>query len=231
MEQWTLYKELVHLAAVFFLIGIFSFLSRSLIYNNPNNWSFSYLLEEVRNTYLAGALLSSYLIFARSYSLFVLNKPPENLPIVPNEPITSSTVIVTGEQGISDQQEKRQDHTAEIFIKAHVKIDDFNFNPANFLFAKAEGNYSELAFLKEGSLRKELKRISLKQLELQLAVYPHIIRCHRAYLLNVEQVTKASGNSQGYFVSFNGIEEKAPVSRIHLNLFDQVYSQVPQNSC
>lgn len=31
-----------------------------------------------------------------------------------------------------------------IFIKAHVKIDDFNFNAADFLFERAEGNYVEI---------------------------------------------------------------------------------------
>jgi DNA-binding LytR/AlgR family response regulator len=116
--------------------------------------------------------------------------------------------------------------STSIFIKAHVKIDDFYFNPNDLLFAKAEGNYVTLNILKDGHLKTELKRISLKQFEQQLTEFPNLIRCHRAYLINLQQVIKFSGNSQGYLTYFNGTADKIPVSRAYLDVFDQTYKQL-----
>jgi len=204
--KWTLIYELLHLAAIFLIIGICGFLLRNMIYNNPNNWSFGYLWEEIRNTYLAGGLLSSYLIFARCYAIHNKSKAPDDFTIA------------------LELLPQRQLINAEVFIKTQVKTDDFNFDPSYFLFARAEGNYTELTFSIDGAVKKELKRISLKQLEQQLSIYPQMIRTHRAYLLNIEQVESISGNSQGYSVSFHEISNTVPVSRAHLKDFSQLYN-------
>jgi len=204
--KWTLIYELLHLAAIFLIIGICGFLLRNMIYNNPNNWSLRYLWEEIRNTYLAGGLLSSYLIFARFYATHNKSKAPDDFTIA------------------LELLPQRQLINAEVFIKTQVKTDDFNFDPSRFLFARAEGNYTELMFSIDGAVKKELKRISLKQLEHQLSIYPQMIRTHRAYLLNIEQVASISGNSQGYAVSFHEVSDTAPVSRAHLKDFSQLYN-------
>jgi DNA-binding LytR/AlgR family response regulator len=69
----------------------------------------------------------------------------------------------------------------------------------------------------------ELKRISLKQFELQIADFPSFFRCHRAYLVNLAQIKNVSGNSQGYFLSFQDATEKVPVSRAQLASFNNLY--------
>lgn len=203
--SWTLKKEFLHLAVLFLLIGIAGFLLRSLIYNNPNNLSFYYLGMEIRNVFLVGGLIYTYLIFARFYF-----KPVSPIEILFTPAATQSPDVVS----------------TSIFIKAHVKIDDFYFNPNDLLFAKAEGNYVTLNILKDGHLKTELKRISLKQFEQQLTEFPNLIRCHRAYLINLQQVIKFSGNSQGYLTYFNGTADKIPVSRAYLDVFDQTYKQL-----
>jgi len=57
IENWNLGKEFFHLAIVLLIIGLASFLIRDLIYTNSDNWSFRYLWEEIRNTFLVGSLL------------------------------------------------------------------------------------------------------------------------------------------------------------------------------
>ena len=201
--NWNLKKEFIHLAGLFLLIGIAGFLLRGLIYANPNNLSFYYLWMEIRNVFLVGGLIYTYLTFARFYF-----KPVTNTEIQFTAAV-SPHIISPG-----------------VFIKAHVKIDDFYFNPNNFLFAKAEGNYLIITIIKDGCLKTELKRISLKQFEQQLTDYPNLIRCHRTYLLNIQQVIKYSGNSQGYLTFFNETADKVPVSRAYLDVFDQTYKQL-----
>lgn len=44
---------------------------------------------------------------------------------------------------------------------------------------------------------------------------PFIIRCHRAFLVNIRMVVKVDGNSQGYKLNLEGCEEDVPVSRAY----------------
>ncbi|WP_316820246.1 LytTR family DNA-binding domain-containing protein [Pedobacter gandavensis] len=189
---------------LFFIIGLASFLLRDLIYTNPHNWSLRYFWEEIRNSYLAGSLFTSYFILA-SFYFYTRKKQAEDIPLTEN----TSTV------GPSD--------SVQIFIQAQVKVDNFQFDPAHFLFARAEGNYVELSLVVDHHLKKVLKRISLKQLELQLENHSSFLRCHRTYLINMEQVSAVSGNSQGYYLSFPHTTDKVPVSRAQLETFDQRY--------
>jgi len=194
-QQWSLFKEYCRLSLLLFLIGITSFLMRDLIYTNPDNWSLRYLWEEIRNCYLAGCLF--YVALVRFY--------PEP------RSVAKQTVPV---------------HlSADLFITTQVKQDNFSLNPNNLLFAKAEGNYVMLTTMSNDKITTELKRISLRQLESQLSEYAFILRCHRAYLVNVLQVETVSGNSQGYTLTFKYPQDEVPVSRTQLNKFDELYEQ------
>src|SRR5690606_26177122 len=56
-ENWTLRKELLLFVVILLQVGLIDFLIRDLIYNNPANWSWCYLKEEVFNTLMGGLLL------------------------------------------------------------------------------------------------------------------------------------------------------------------------------
>lgn len=208
LSRWTLLQEYAHLAIVFLITGLASFLLRGFIYNNPDNWSWRYLGEEVRNCYLAGILFYIFLLFAGSY--FQSNKESVSVDL----PLAEV------------KKSKPDESDAELFIKTQVQQDNFSFNPAHLLFAKADGNYTELTICTGNGVTTELKRISLKQFEAQLNAYPFLLRCHRAYLVNLLQVKKASGNAQGYVLSLNMTEENVPVSRTQVETFDSRYEQL-----
>jgi hypothetical protein len=208
INDWTLKKELLNVALLFLIIGLCSFLLRGLIYTNQDNVSWRYFWIEIRNAYMAGMVYCIYLIGAQIYFKTGINEKIYHHVIPPRSELIN------------------EDYSSIfIFIKAHVKIDDFQLKVDDLLFAKAEGNYVMLYILENGHLKHELKRISLKQLDIQLAAYPNLLRCHRAYLLNIRRVAKLSGNSQGYSISFNETEDKVPVSRSYISTFDQIYNQ------
>jgi hypothetical protein len=202
--KWTVGKEIVHLCVLFFLFGFASFLMRDIIYENPNNWSWRYFIEEVKNTFLGGSFLAAFLILLNFYHLN--NKTQKkavqldsHLPSLATKPISE-----------------------EIFIQTQVKADDFVLHLPDFLFAQAEGNYVDIYCVGGGGVKKELKRMTLSQLESQLSSFHYILRSHRAYLINIQQIQRVSGNAQGYFLSFSGVEEKIPVSRSKITAFDQL---------
>jgi LytTr DNA-binding domain len=202
-EHWTVGKEIAHLAVLFFLIGVSSFLVRDVIYTNPDNWSWRYFIEEIKNTFLSGTLISTMLILIDFYRLN--SNTQKQAKIVNNHLIYTETIV-------SD----------EISIKALVKSDDFVLVLNHFLFARAEGNYVEIFYTTIDTVKKDLKRISLSNLEAQLSVHPHLFRCHRAYLVNINNIREVTGNAQGYQLTFTGTTEQAYVSRKNLIQFNKL---------
>ncbi|MCD0472175.1 LytTR family DNA-binding domain-containing protein [Flavobacterium sp. JAS] len=206
--KWTLLKEYIQIGILLVLIGTSSFLMRDFLYNNPNNSSWNYFLEEIRNCFVAGIFfyfflrLSSFYFESKKGSPFVLQFIP--LAVEPERKILKSN----------------------IFINTQVKQDNFNLNIDQLLFAKADGNYIELTKSNGNQITTEVKRISLTQFETQITDYPHFFRCHRTYLVNMFKVEKVSGNSQGYLLSFNETNIKIPVSRKQIDSFNNYYQEL-----
>lgn len=86
------------------------------------------------------------------------------------------------------------------------------------LFAESNGNYVKFKYLDnpEGKTSQELQRATLRQVEQELAAYPYIIQCHRAYLVNMQQVKRVEGNSHGFKLLMNDGESEVPVSRSYI---------------
>ena len=63
-------------------------------------------------------------------------------------------------------------------------------------------------------LEKELIRIPLKTVETFIE-FP-FLKVHRSYVVNLNQITKISGNSQGMQISLKGLDEIIPVSRNYI---------------
>lgn len=85
----------------------------------------------------------------------------------------------------------------------------------SFLYAESEGNYVRLHYFspKDNRPISKLLRLTMKQAEASVASAPFIVRCHRAFLVNLHQVSKVDGNSQGYRLRLEGCAEEVPVSR------------------
>lgn len=60
-HHWALLKEYFHIGIVLILMGAASFLMRDMLYNNPYNWSWRYLYEEIRNCFVAGIFFYFFL--------------------------------------------------------------------------------------------------------------------------------------------------------------------------
>ncbi|MCR5312993.1 MAG: LytTR family transcriptional regulator [Bacteroidaceae bacterium] len=95
--------------------------------------------------------------------------------------------------------------------------DKLTLNINNLIYIETVGNYVKVYHLKEGNVYSDMIRATSKQMEERLQDYSHIIRCHRAFLINlrhVEQITSKAGNTQ---VLMSHCNEYIPVSRSNLN--------------
>lgn len=83
------------------------------------------------------------------------------------------------------------------------------------LYIEAEGNYVRIAYRVGGKVQQKLVRATMKQAEEAVEACPYILRCHRAFLVNVRAVVRVDGNSQGYRLRLEGCEDEIPVSRAY----------------
>lgn len=112
---------------------------------------------------------------------------------------------------ISQQYESEKNAT--ITLVAENKKDNFSFSLKNLLFISSEGNYASIFYVKNNSVKEEVIRNSLNSIENQLAKHKSVVRCHKSYIVNTQQVLKMQGNARGYFLQLPKIDFLIPVSR------------------
>jgi len=209
IESWTLGKEFMHLAIVLFLIGISSFLIRDFIYTNPDNWSFRYLLEEIRNTFLIGILLLAIILPLNLQRLIKKHSNDlKNLPV--------------------SQQQYTDEINTTVQIVTSIKEENFELNIRTFLYAKVDSNYLELFY--DSTNDNELKRLTLKEFLDQLKSYPFIFKTHRSYVVNLNAIESVSGNAQGYVLHLKNFPKRTiPVSRSKIEEFNQAYAKLKED--
>lgn len=195
-DDWLVKYELLFLLILLIIIGVGQFLIRDVIYDKDDNWSFSYLVEEIRNTLLVGSLLLFIITSVNIERLKnIYNKRSRNLThhlFVPHN----------------------EDETIKIITS--VKSDDFDLTLSDFLYAKSDKNYTEI-FLSDG---KSLKRLTLKSLENQLSEFAFICKTHRSFLVNLNKIASIKGNTQGYKIVLKNHTEIVPVSRSMISKFE-----------
>ena len=87
---------------------------------------------------------------------------------------------------------------------------------SHLLYIEAVGNYVKVSHLRNDQVHTDMLRATMKQMEEKLQDYPMIVRCHRAFLVNlgqVEQITSHSGSTQ---LLIKHCHESLPVSRSNM---------------
>ena len=115
---------------------------------------------------------------------------------------------------LSQKPEAEETPPATLVFSGGTK-ETLEMDARSFLYAESEGNYVRLHYLSHNDNRpvSKLLRLTMKQAEASVASAPFIVRCHRAFLVNLHQVAKVDGNSQGYRLRLEGCAEEVPVSR------------------
>ena len=84
---------------------------------------------------------------------------------------------------------------------------------SNLLYIEAVGNYVKVYHLRNGAIRADMLRATSKQMEEELHDYPMIVRCHRAFLVNLGQVERVIYKSGSMQLVVRHCPEAIPVSR------------------
>ncbi len=114
---------------------------------------------------------------------------------------------------VCNPQSQKTNHL--LTLSGSGKDDMLEIPSTQLLYVESCGNYVKVNYLKNNVVAQKMLRATIKQMEDAAIGYPHITKCHRAFLVNLEAVKQVSGNSQGYRLTLNGTGNEIPVSRAY----------------
>ena len=119
--------------------------------------------------------------------------------------------------GVTDQDSQV---TLEGTTNEHVSLDI-----SDLLYIEAVGNYVKVTQLHDGEVKTNMLRATMKQMEDSLQAYPMIVRCHRAFMVNLAQVEQISSNSRAMQLVMRHSHDSIPVSRSNVNKLKELLKQ------
>ena len=88
---------------------------------------------------------------------------------------------------------------------------------SNLLYIEAVGNYVKIVSMQDNEIHTNMLRATMKQMEETLQSYPMIVRCHRAFMVNLGEVDQISSNSRVMQLVMRHSRDAIPVSRSNVN--------------
>jgi hypothetical protein len=120
--------------------------------------------------------------------------------------------LQTSEQDIQPAQEDDTNPASQITLEGNTN-EHVNLEISDLLYIEAVGNYVKVVLLREGEVHTNMLRATMKQMEDQLQAYAIIVRCHRAFMVNLNQVEHISSNSRAMQLVMRHSHDAIPVSR------------------
>jgi hypothetical protein len=98
--------------------------------------------------------------------------------------------------------------------------DSLMLKPNHILYMEVQGNYVDVHYLNENEkIARKIIRTTIQQMEEDLENYPTLIRCHRAYIVNISHVEKVNTSQQGLLLILKYVNKEIPVSRTYKKNF------------
>ena len=86
----------------------------------------------------------------------------------------------------------------------------------DLLYIETVGNYVKVYHLVDNQVRTDMLRVTSKQMEDELRDYPRVVRCHRAFLVNLQQVEQIVSKSGSMQLIIKHSHDSIPVSRSNM---------------
>jgi hypothetical protein len=203
---WNVRKQILWLIFIIFSIGIGNFLYSAAVFSS---WTWRLFLSFQLYTLLVGII-----------------------PIV-------GLTLISRNHLLSRNLKQAEDFNRELKLRAgetqhHIVTlipdngkDRLEIAGENLLYIESIGNYIKVFHVRDKNLVVDILRCALKRAEDQVAAFPNIVRCHRAFMVNIDRVIQAKGNSLGLKLILEHAGEEIPVSR---NFTKSVKSRIRRHS-
>lgn len=195
-ENWTVGKEIVQQLILLFFISIGNFAYTATI--GYTQWRPQNALLFISFTVMIGIFPITFSIFTKRIRML---KRHENASSQINQGLLPHHAPSAQMEQPPLIELQNEDGKVELSLA-----------PYQILFLLAADNYVEVHCQLDQGLSKHLIRNSLKNLEKSLP-QKHFFRCHRSYIVNLQCVQQAEGNSAGLRLSLDHTQQTIPVSR------------------
>jgi hypothetical protein len=194
-ELWTIGREILHLVIIISFISVLNF-----FYNTYVGYDIAVqktLFEFFGITFAVGIFPLTFITFFVEQKL---NKDNQTQAKTLNYSLHQSKELSASTTKITIQPDT-------------LKTEALIMQKDDFLYATSDNNYSTIFYVDEGKVKHKLLRISLKSLDEQLSEFKDIIRCHRSYIVNKNNIENISGNARSLILQLKDCKTDIPVSR------------------
>ncbi|MEM0995029.1 MAG: LytTR family DNA-binding domain-containing protein [Bacteroidota bacterium] len=194
-EKWTTAKEIINILGLIFVIGI-----GNAIYSVQFN--------------IAGSFRTG-LVYFELYTFAVAVIPVVFLVLFSEKKDANVHYQLSDEimqKGIA-HHEAQVPATNLFRLSAQNGKDILELDPQQIQYVKSDANYVEVIYQQGADFKRELLRNTLSNIESQLSEQGRFFRCHKSYIVNLEQVERVSGNAQGLKIHLLDLDTIVPVSR------------------
>ena len=215
-ERWTVGREIAKILTLILFISVANrlYMSWLLGLQIQGGWLMAIGMTFVVGIFPAvGIVMVNYIVQLRKYEQqaahLLLPKPSVSPSLVDGPMDTGAKVPVLAPVSIAENQ--------QLTLVAENEKDTVALDREDLLAIESSDNYCTVFYRKKGILAKELMRSSLSRLENQLGNGDGngrpFVRCHRSFVVNLDQVERVSGNAQGYKLHLLNGQLTVPVAR------------------
>lgn len=194
-EHWTVGKNILFIASLVTLIGVFNWLYNSKVQVISEKTPLVTFTKIISYTFILSVF--PILIFTFITEHFYREKRIK----------ASKEIMKFRVPKIVLKKEK------EITIYSNNKEDNLSFYLNDLIYISSQGNYASLFLNSNNKIKEHVLRTTLTNIISDLKKHKNIIRCHKSYIINSEYMNSISGNARGYFLESNKIQIQIPVSR------------------
>ncbi len=148
--------------------------------------------------------------------IILLGLLPVAVLIVVNQERLLRSNLKSAQQLNKKLLDSKQQKEKLIHFESDYKKDNLSISPDSLLVIKSADNYIEVYYKRDGSVKKQMIRSSLKKAIETVNELDFILRCHRTFIVNTNHIKEIEGNSQGYKLYFEMLDFPILVSQKYI---------------
>ncbi|WP_316822623.1 LytTR family DNA-binding domain-containing protein [Pedobacter gandavensis] len=193
--NWNIIRQIIWSCWSVFCLGLANY-AYTLAVVDDFPFRISILLTFQLYTFFIAVIPLTILVLIRQNRLLRLNK---NTAEVLNEQL-----IPTRHSGLLPEMLELSAGNS----KGHLSIP-----VREIAFIESEGNYVQVYHSRNGSITPTMIRSSIAKVENEMIGLNQLIKCHRAFIVNIDFIEELKGNAQGYRLRIKGSDLEVHVSR------------------
>lgn len=138
--------------------------------------------------------------------------------------LSENSAIQKNEDITQEEKDSQTPIRHPITLTGNTKDSVLTIEVSQFVYAESNANYLNVVYY-DGEIKQKNIRMTIKQLEESMMDCPQVMRCHRAYVVNVDNVSYMDGTASKGEVHFAMTDDVIPVSKTYIESISQQLKQ------